>query len=206
MPIQQRKVRGKSLNLISADNPVRQFLGKLFSHTAFEIFIMLMIVCSTVLLFFETPLVDPHSVLYKIEKSSDIFFTAVFAIEAVLKIIAYGFACNGKHSYLYGLWNILDFLIVLGSILDLWLGDTFTGVRVIRVIRIFRPIRIVTRNQRLQLALQALMKSMTLIIELQLLTMFFLFMLAISQTMMYSGKFHHCYTEHLPDFNGWRTR
>ena len=58
----------------------------------------------------------------------------------------------------------------------------------------------------MQLALSALMKSMPLIIELQLLTMFFLFMLAISQTMMYSGKFYHCYTEHLPGFNGWRTR
>lgn len=125
---------------------MRQFLGKLFQHSIFELFIMLMIVCSTVLLVFETPLVDPESVLYKIQKSSDIFFTVVFALEAFLKIIAYGFACNGKHSYLYGLWNILDFFIVLGSILDLWLADTFTGVRVIRVIRIFRPIRIVTRN------------------------------------------------------------
>ena len=41
------------------------------------------------------------------------------------------------------------------------------------------------------------MKSMPKIITLQLLTCFFVFMLAIVQNHIYSGKFHDCYSEHL---------
>ena len=107
---------------------------------------MLIIIASTVLLVVDSPLVDPDGTTYKITKTADIFFTVVFVVEAILKVMTYGFLFNGKHSYLRSLWNIFDFAIVLGSILDLSLTSNSTGVRAIRSIRILRPIRIVARN------------------------------------------------------------
>ena len=41
-----------------------------------------------------------------------------FIVEAILKILAYGFIMNGKDSYLRSFGNILDFLIVIVSIVD----------------------------------------------------------------------------------------
>lgn len=126
-------------------------------------------------------------------------FTIIFLVEAVIKIIAHGFVMNGKYSYLRKSWNQLDFFIVVASVLDMALSsiESLSIVRVLRVLRILRPIRIVARNQNLQIALSALIKSMPKIVKLQLLTAFFIFMLAIVQTHMYSGSFHSCYTAHL---------
>jgi len=46
------------------------------------------------------------------------FFTYFFMTEAVLKIIAYGFVLD-KNSYLRENWSVLDFFIVLTSLVDM---------------------------------------------------------------------------------------
>jgi len=45
------------------------------------------------------------------------FFTIVFAVECVIKIIARGFILH-KHSYLRDIWNWLDFIVVLSSVIS----------------------------------------------------------------------------------------
>ena len=50
--------------------------------------------------------------------------SAFFIGEAVLKIISLGFVL-GESAYLKDSWNILDFIIVLSSILN-WLLDAFS--------------------------------------------------------------------------------
>lgn len=45
-------------------------------------------------------------------------FTVVYATEATLKIIAFGFVVHRK-SYLRDPWNILDFIVVLVGIIIL---------------------------------------------------------------------------------------
>ena len=86
----------------------------------------------------------------------------------MIKIVTFGFAMNGKLSYLRNGWNALDFMIVIISILDLTLSAAggLSTVKVIRVLRILRPIRIVARNQSLQIALMALVNSMPKILQL----------------------------------------
>lgn len=41
-------------------------------------------------------------------------FTYVFTIEAIMKIIAYGFIIH-KNSYLRDGWNIIDFIVVMAG-------------------------------------------------------------------------------------------
>ncbi len=41
------------------------------------------------------------------------FFTTVFIVEAILKLIAFGF------SYFKNSWNVFDFCVVISSLLDI---------------------------------------------------------------------------------------
>ena len=52
-------------------------------------------------------------------KILDTIFNVIFIIEAMIKIISFGFVTNGPDSYLRNNWNIMDFLIVVVSIFDL---------------------------------------------------------------------------------------
>ena len=118
----------------------------------------------------------------------------------MVKIIAFGLLQNGKHSYLRSRWNMLDFCILVTSLIDLSLTmaePRLPAIKVFRVLRILRPIRIIARNQRLQVALTALLKSMPKILKLQALNMFLIFIIAIVQTNLLSGTFYRCYTDHL---------
>ena len=71
------------------------------------------------------------------------FFTALFAVEAIIKIIAIGKA------YFKDGWNIFDFVVVVGSFVSIFislstslnLGGTTTIVRAFRISRLFRLIK-----------------------------------------------------------------
>jgi len=73
--------------------------------------------------------------------------TFVFIIEAIIKIIVYGFLFNGDSSYLRNLWNVMDFLIVIFSVLGLFpfYGDA-EFIKIMRLLRVLRPLSMVSRN------------------------------------------------------------
>ena len=48
---------------------------------------------------------------------TNLIFTAIFIVEACLKIFALGF-CQGKKTYLNTGWNVLDFVIVVCGLLE----------------------------------------------------------------------------------------
>ena len=48
----------------------------------------------------------------------DLSLTVFFTIEALLKIITLGFLFNGRKSYLKSGWNIIDFTVVITSLLS----------------------------------------------------------------------------------------
>lgn len=53
----------------------------------------------------------------KILDKIDLVFSIIFIVEAVTKIVGMGFVIH-KKSYLRSAWNILDFIIVLVSIMS----------------------------------------------------------------------------------------
>lgn len=57
------------------------------SHPWFDNFILIVILATTILLAFESPLDDPNGKKVKILTKMDYFFTAIFVIEALLKIV-----------------------------------------------------------------------------------------------------------------------
>ena len=54
-------------------------------------------------------------------------FTLLFTLELAFKVVAHGFVFNGKSSFLNDPWNVLDFFIVMISLLVL-LASGYTPV------------------------------------------------------------------------------
>ena len=134
---------GKSLYLFGKKNIIRKFCSTIVSHKIFEAIIIILICVSTLTLAFENPLQDPNSEKMQHIKMIDLVMTIIFTIEAVLKIISYGFFFNKSHSYLKNWWNILDFMIVIFALTSYTLDSNLSFIKVLRVARILRPLRLI---------------------------------------------------------------
>ena len=75
--------------------------------------------------------------------------TYFFILEATLKIISQGLYKH-KNSYLRDGWNIVDFSVVLTSIIEMILlyyadADDLPSLKMLRALRVIRPLRSVKR-------------------------------------------------------------
>lgn len=124
--------------------------------------------------------------------------TAFFCLECIVKIISDGFVANGKKSYIRIPWNILDFIIVVASIVSLSSTEIDVSfIKSLRLLRILRPLRLISRNQGLKLAITTLANSMPNILNLLLIMQFFVFLIGILTTTLFAGKLNYCQTDHL---------
>nr|XP_029493342.1 voltage-dependent N-type calcium channel subunit alpha-1B-like [Oncorhynchus nerka] len=104
----------------------------------FEYAIMIMIALNTVVLmmkFHGAP--DFYEAMLK---HFNIVFTALFSLECILKIIAFG-----PLNYLKDAWNVFDFVTVLGSITDIVVTEINTTDRLLNLsfLRLFRAARLI---------------------------------------------------------------
>lgn len=143
-----------------------------FKAKFFEIFIVVVILLSCIMLCIDTPLNDPDSTFSGILAVIDIIFSIVFLIEAILKILAFGFFWNhyqGVGAYILNAWNVLDFIVVIMSLVDIYFSyivagsssdaENLSSFKALRAIRALRPLRMISRNEGLKIAIQALLAS-----------------------------------------------
>lgn len=98
-------------------------------------------------------MLDPNSQTIKVLVILDYFMTFIFFFEATFKIIAKGFIINGKKSYLRSYWNMLDFIIVVFSVISVFANsESVKAFKVFRLLRILRPLRVISRNEGLKVA------------------------------------------------------
>lgn len=83
----------------------------------------------------------------------DLVTTSIFTVEAIIKIIAFGFLFNKNTSYLRDTWNILDFSIVVSGIITLTSDSEIGFFKVLRIMRVLRPLRLITRVKGLKLVI-----------------------------------------------------
>ena len=139
--------------------------------------------------FLETPASHP---IIRISRYLDSFFTITFTLELLIKAITLGFAAD-RGSYLREGWNIVDFIIVIAGLLDMalpWVN--IESVRVLRLIRTIRPLRFISHNPDLQIVVQALLHSMSAIVNVAIVVFFVWLMFAIFGVSVLGGKFQHC--------------
>ena len=80
--------------------------------------------------------------------------TTIFIIEALLKIIVYKIIFNGNDSYFRSYWNIIDFVIVIISVVSVSLpGIDLKVIKVLRMFRVLRSIKIISKNEGLRLSI-----------------------------------------------------
>uniref|UniRef100_A0A8C1Q734 Voltage-dependent N-type calcium channel subunit alpha n=1 Tax=Cyprinus carpio TaxID=7962 RepID=A0A8C1Q734_CYPCA len=111
-------------------------LWKFVVSPPFEYSIMIMIALNTVVLmmkFHGAP--DFYEAMLKY---LNIVFTALFSMECILKIIAFG-----PLNYLKDAWNVFDFVTVLGSITDIIVTEINDRLLNLSFLRLFRAARLV---------------------------------------------------------------
>ena len=139
----------KSLFCCSHKNPVRKLAAYVSEDRVFKTLIM-------ILIFANCCCMAGRDYIDKDDKTQrniilnyvDNAFSAVFIIEAILKIITSGFVF-GKVTYLRDYWNLMDFAIVLAAILDFIMNSfhldsaALSALKTIRVLRVLRPLKAV---------------------------------------------------------------
>jgi hypothetical protein len=98
-------------------NRFRLFWFNLLRNKVYRVFYALLIIVTMVTMAMQHPLNDPtleyEVVLYRF----DIATTAIFILEIPIKIIATGLLLNGKRSYLRSVWNVMELLSVIFTII-----------------------------------------------------------------------------------------
>ena len=113
-------------------------------HPFFDWTILVFIVITTVCLTMEGPLLDRNDITIKVLVQIDYVMTVIFFLEMVVKIVAMGFLFNGKGSYLHDGWCMLDFVIVMISLISIPLKQyNFTYLKSIRMLRVLKPLRMI---------------------------------------------------------------
>uniref|UniRef100_A0A1S4H3K3 Ca_chan_IQ domain-containing protein n=1 Tax=Anopheles gambiae TaxID=7165 RepID=A0A1S4H3K3_ANOGA len=183
-----------ALFILSNTNRFRQFCHWLCNHTVFGNIILLCIMLSSVMLAAEDPL-NANSERNQILNKFDFFFTAVFAIELILKVIAYGFILH-KGAFCRSAFNLLDLLVVSVSLVSMLFRQVISGtisvVKILRVLRVLRPLRAINRAKGLKHVVQCVIVAVKTIGNIVLVTFLLQFMFAVIGVQLFKGKFFSC--------------
>lgn len=113
-----------------------------------------------------------------------------------MKIIAFGLIFNGKTSYMRNNWNVVDFIIIIFSIISLTpLSNDFKTFKMLRVIR---AIRLVSKNEGLKLAVKALIRAIPQIANVTIIMLLFFLIFGIIAVNFFKGKFYYCMMDSVP--------
>ena len=126
--------------------------------------------------------------------------TAIFSVEAIIKIISLGFLFNGPKSYFRRAWNKLDFFVIFVSFLTyLPLGQNLQFYKSMRLIRILRPLRMIQRNAGLRIAVKSLQSVLPGVLNLVLISVLNIGLLAVLGVNLFKGKFYRCDMANVPN-------
>ena len=184
----------RSLFCFRKEHPFRRLCRWAIKQPWWDQVVIGAIVLSSVCLVLDLPRLDPASTLAHTLKKLDLFFTLLFFCEMSAKIVALGFACNGKDSYIRSAWNQVDFVIVMISIVVL-LAESIPQLRplrVLRVMRVLRPLRLISRNAGMKLIITSLFKAMPAVSNVLGVVFALEVVFAILGMQMFSGAMASC--------------
>merc|ERR1712142_608010 len=118
----------------------------------------------------------------------NIDFTLVFLFECLLKLVAFRLK-----NYFLDAWNVFDFVIVVGSILDIVisetpvLGDTAFKLNFFRLFRALRLVKLLSKGERIRTLLWTFMKSFQALPYVGLLIVLLFFIYAVIGMQVFGG-------------------
>ena len=116
---------------------------RLVTSTPFEYFIMAIIVANSLFLMLKF---DGQSQEWVLALDiGNYVFTAIFTLEAVLKLFAFN-----PSGYFADAWNFFDFVIVIGSLVDIALSGEGVSVGFLRLFRAARLLKLFSRGENMK--------------------------------------------------------
>ncbi|KAH8064513.1 hypothetical protein JL722_1389 [Aureococcus anophagefferens] len=130
---------------------------------------------------------------------AEIPFTALFLVEFVLKVFAMGFA-GEEGAYLSDNWNLVDFVVVLTSVVELLpIGGGAGGLGALRAMRLLRPLRTLTRVPGLKKLVEGILSAGPKLVDVGLFFSFPFLLFGIVGVQLFMGQLHgRCRTTPYP--------
>ncbi|XP_076093874.1 voltage-dependent calcium channel type A subunit alpha-1-like isoform X10 [Mytilus galloprovincialis] len=182
----------RSLFIFSEENFIRKYAKIIIEWGPFEYMVLLTIIANCIVLALEEhlPEFDKTPLAVQLE-ATELYFLAIFCVEALLKIVALGF-CLHKGSYLRNVWNIMDFVVVVTGFITIYptTSNSSIDLRTLRAVRVLRPLKLVSGIPSLQVVLKSIIRAMAPLLQVCLLVLFAIVMFAIVGLEFYSGAFH----------------
>uniref|UniRef100_A0A4W4FM08 Voltage-dependent calcium channel alpha-1 subunit IQ domain-containing protein n=1 Tax=Electrophorus electricus TaxID=8005 RepID=A0A4W4FM08_ELEEL len=160
----------------------------------FEMCILLVIAASSIALAAEDP-VATNSDWNKVLRYFDYVFTGVFTFEMIIKMIEQGLILHDG-SYFRDLWNILDFIVVVGALVAFALtnnkGRDIKTIKSLRVLRVLRPLKTIKRLPKLKAVFDCVVTSLKNVFNILIVYKLFMFIFAVIAVQLFKGKFFYC--------------
>lgn len=146
------------------------------AQSYFDWFILILILGNSLVLAINSPDKADDAQFQKIYSILEIVFLTIFGFEAIVKLIALGLF-RGKFAYFRSGWNILDFSILIISIMAFTpFAANYSGIRALRVLR---PLRTLNGQPSLRLIVQGIFSSFRGLANVLALSIFILIVAAL---------------------------
>ncbi|XP_077996994.1 muscle calcium channel subunit alpha-1-like [Glandiceps talaboti] len=186
-------LKAKPVRKYIPKNPTQYKVWKIVTSRLFEYFIFILIMINTITLamkYYGQPASYESGLDYV-----NIVFTVAFIVEFILKVLAF----KPRH-YFSDSWNVFDFVIVLGSIIDIALqytpvsvsmsscpgkgegNDTnqdFISINFFRLFRVLRLVKLLSRGEGIRTLLWTFIKSFQALPYVALLIVMLFFIYAV---------------------------
>uniref|UniRef100_A0A3P9HM03 Voltage-dependent L-type calcium channel subunit alpha n=1 Tax=Oryzias latipes TaxID=8090 RepID=A0A3P9HM03_ORYLA len=183
--------QGSAFFIFSSTNPFRVLCHKLINHQIFTNLILVFIMLSSVSLAAEDPIRN-FSARNIILGYFDYAFTAIFTVEILLKMTAFG-AFLHKGAFCRNYFNLLDLLVVGVSLVSFGIqSSAISVVKILRVLRVLRPLRAINRAKGLKHVVQCVFVAIRTIGNIMIVTTLLQFMFACIGVQLFKGKFYRC--------------
>ncbi|PSC71712.1 voltage-gated ion channel superfamily isoform A [Micractinium conductrix] len=181
-------LRGTSLGFLKVDNPLRGFLYNLMTMQFTDYFLVAVVLLSCAEMAMETAAMDPAARRTKVMHWIDVSTTAVFGLEALLKVVAFGF-----RPYISFNTNKLDLGVVSISVVLLIVESTgFRFLKALRVLRAVRPLRMLTRSRSMLMVFHTLVRSLAAMGNVTVLAGLVFLIFAILGVQLFAGLLWSC--------------
>lgn len=136
------------------DYKITRFLFYLIMHPFFSIFIFIVIIANTVILCMDRYELNKSYNQPKWQDTVNYIFIIIFTLEVIIKFFGLGFKKFIQDGY-----NILDFLIVVLSFIEIIFSSSSGSYTVLRAFRLFRIFKIFKAGE-LRILIDSLIKTL----------------------------------------------
>ena len=181
-------MEGTSFYCLTTKSPFRRSVAKIAVSKTFEVFIIALILASSITLALDNPRGNPDSAMAKAFDLFNFVTTWVFVSEVVIRCIH-----NGCIVYIKEGWNQLDFVIVVVSLIDEFSkGSNVSYLRAVRSLRALRPLRLIARFPNMKRVVDTMIATLPQAASVTGVCALFFLIFGIFGVSQFKGKLFTC--------------